>query len=227
VNILLAVDNSSHSHVAVDVVLNRMWPAGSVFKVFCAVERREPVFAVMNPKEAEGFQNKALAAAKQFTLDIARRIESKFPDCRAINEATSGDSKELILEQVTWPADLIVVGSHGRHGLPRIFLGSVSQTVLLYSPCSTLIARYQKSHEGVPEFDRNILVAVDDTTHSRNVLDWVLSMPWPEGAQFTLLTVLPAIVDKYSDGIDALYASKFSGERLELKQATQIFGPKR
>lgn len=223
-NILLAVDNSPHSKVAADVVLSRQFPSGSNFKVFCAVERREPVFAVMKSDEANALFNKALVAAKEFTEDVAGRIQSRFPDCKAFSEAIFGDSKESILAQAeSWPADLIVVGSHGRHGLPRFFLGSVSQTILLYGQCSTLIARYQKGHEGVPEFDKNILVAVDDTAHSKRAFEWVLNMPWPDEAKFTLLMALPPLVEKHSDGIDALYMRKFSGERLEVRQAAQKF----
>lgn len=221
-NILLAIDNSPHSKVAVDVVSSRIWPANSKFKVFCAVERREPVFAVMNQEEADKFHNRALEAAQRFTHETAALLVDRFPNCSVTNEAVFGDSKEMILAQAKqWPADLIVVGSHGRHGLPRFFLGSVSQTILLYAECSTLIARYQNAHQGVPEFDKNILVAMDNTAHSAKAFEWVFGLPWPEGSEFTLITVLPPIADRYSDGIDALYVRKFSGERLEVRQAAR------
>ncbi|MCC7527138.1 MAG: universal stress protein [Candidatus Melainabacteria bacterium] len=222
-NILLAIDNSSHSRVAVDVVLNRVWPAGSNFKVFCAVERNEPMFAIMKREEAEEFHIKALEAATKLTASVAEELKEKFKDCNAVGEAIFGDSKESILAHLRWPADLIVVGSRGHHGLPRLFLGSVSQTILLYAGCPTLIARYQHAHEGMPEFDKNILVAIDNTPHSRSVVEWVLDMPWPEGAHFKLVSALPPLADKYSDGIDALYARKFSGERLATRLAAEEF----
>ncbi|MBS1989740.1 MAG: universal stress protein [Cyanobacteria bacterium SZAS LIN-3] len=223
-NILIAIDNSPHSEVAVDAVSTRIWPQGSNIKVFCAVERREPVFAVMSKDEANQFHNRALEAARQFTEATAATLQEKFPECTVTSEAIFGDSKELILAQAgKWPANLIVVGSHGRHGLPRIFLGSVSQTILLHANCATLIARYQRAHENVPEFDKNILVTVDDSVHSRKALDWVMNMPWPKEAQFTLLTALPPLVDKFSDGIDSLHANKFSTMRIELEEAARAF----
>jgi len=224
VNILLAVDNSPHSQVAVDVLLNRVWPVGSTFRVFCVVERREPTFEAHKREELESLHGQALEAARQFTQGIANRLQKQFPDCKAVSETSFGDCRELILKEVQdWPADLVVVGSHGRRGLPRFFLGSVSQTVLLYGQCSTLIARYQHAHEGVPKFDKNILVALDDTAHSKNALDWVLNMPWPDDARFTLLLVLPPLVDKYYDGIDALYRSALSAGKVEFRQAMQKF----
>ncbi len=218
-NILLAIDNSPHSQVAVDVLMSRTWPDDTTFKVFCAVERREPVFAVMKREEAEAFLNKALHAAEEFTQEIASKLAEKFSKCKAISEAQFGDSKEMLLEKTEW-ADLIVVGSHGRHGLPRLFMGSVSQTLLLYGQCSTLIARYQQAHSGVPEFDNNILVAIDDTEHSKNALEWVLKLPWPDDARFTLLSVIAAPVDVQTAGVDALYTRADSSERKQMREST-------
>ncbi len=222
-NVLLAIDNSPHSRVAVDVLMNRTWPNGTVFKVFCSVERRDPIFAVMQAKEAKEIQTKALEAAQNFTAEIAKQIENTFPNCTAISEAKFGNSKEMILAHSSWPADLIVLGSRGRQGLPRIVLGSVSQTVLLYGQCSTLIARYQTAHEGVPLFDRNILVAVDDSEHSRNALDWVLNLPWHADTKFTLLSVLPPMVDSFANGFDALHTRGVSNFRAEQVNITKEF----
>jgi nucleotide-binding universal stress UspA family protein len=201
-NILLAVDNSPHSQVAVDVVLNRNWPNETTFRVFCAVERREPVFAVMQREEAEAFLNKALKAAEDFTKEIADQLALQFPNCTATNEAQFGDSKEIILEKSDW-ADLIVVGSHGRHGLPRFFLGSVSQTILLHGQCSTLIARNQKTQ--LSNFDNNILIAIDETPHSQRALEWVLKLPWSNDARFTLLSVITPPEVAQTAGSDAIY----------------------
>jgi nucleotide-binding universal stress UspA family protein len=38
-------------------------------------------------------------------------------------------------------ADLIVVGSHGRTGIGRLLLGSVSENVLRHAPCSVLVVK--------------------------------------------------------------------------------------
>jgi len=38
-------------------------------------------------------------------------------------------------------ADLVVVGSHGRRGLRRFFLGSVAEATVRHAPCSVLVAR--------------------------------------------------------------------------------------
>ncbi len=38
-------------------------------------------------------------------------------------------------------ADLIVMGTHGRHGVQRMFLGSVAEKVVRTAPCSVLTVR--------------------------------------------------------------------------------------
>jgi universal stress protein A len=47
-----------------------------------------------------------------------------------------------------WKADLIVVGSHGRKGLTRLLLGSVSDHVARHASCSVQIVRPRRRGKG-------------------------------------------------------------------------------
>ncbi len=47
-------------------------------------------------------------------------------------------------------ADAIVMGTHGRTGLRRLFLGSVAESVLRGSPCPVIIVRERGAHEPAP-----------------------------------------------------------------------------
>jgi nucleotide-binding universal stress UspA family protein len=59
-----------------------------------------------------------------------------------------GDARvELINAATEWPADLIVVGSHGRKGLDRFLLGSVSEFVIRHAPCSAQVVRLPAAAE--------------------------------------------------------------------------------
>jgi nucleotide-binding universal stress UspA family protein len=44
-------------------------------------------------------------------------------------------------EAETWPADLIVVGTHGRRGLSRLFLGSVAEGIARVATRPVLLVR--------------------------------------------------------------------------------------
>jgi nucleotide-binding universal stress UspA family protein len=56
----------------------------------------------------------------------------------------SGSPQEAIEEAAkAIGAELIVVGTHGRTGVPRFFLGSVAARVVSTAPCPVLTVRGQ------------------------------------------------------------------------------------
>ena len=59
-----------------------------------------------------------------------------------VEAAPVGNARVFILEVAKeWAADLIVVGSHGRRGLNRLIMGSVSESVAIYAHCSVEVVR--------------------------------------------------------------------------------------
>jgi nucleotide-binding universal stress UspA family protein len=48
---------------------------------------------------------------------------------------------EVVKAAKDWPADLIVIGSHGRGGIKRALLGSVAEGVMRQAPCPVLVVR--------------------------------------------------------------------------------------
>ncbi|GAA4356287.1 universal stress protein [Variovorax defluvii] len=54
----------------------------------------------------------------------------------------AGRVSELVVEQAkAWQADLIVIGTHGRHGVARALLGSDAEQVLRMAPVPVLLVR--------------------------------------------------------------------------------------
>jgi nucleotide-binding universal stress UspA family protein len=51
----------------------------------------------------------------------------------------------ILNESQTWPAEMIVVWSHGGTGFDRIVMGSVAVAVALHAKCSVDVIREQKS----------------------------------------------------------------------------------
>jgi len=47
----------------------------------------------------------------------------------------------VVTEAGAWPADLIVLGTHGRRGIGRVMLGSSAENVLRRSPIPVLLVR--------------------------------------------------------------------------------------
>jgi nucleotide-binding universal stress UspA family protein len=56
----------------------------------------------------------------------------------------SDNTGERIIDQAKeWPADIIVMGTHGRRGLARLVLGSNAEYVLRHAPVPVLLVRKQ------------------------------------------------------------------------------------
>jgi nucleotide-binding universal stress UspA family protein len=66
-------------------------------------------------------------------------------------DVRSGDpATEIIAAVERTKADLVVIGSRGRTGATRAFLGSVARKVLMHVGCSVLIARRGATRTGPP-----------------------------------------------------------------------------
>jgi nucleotide-binding universal stress UspA family protein len=81
--------------------------------------------------------------AESLVSKTAELLRSK--GLKASGAVEQGDAKSKILDAANdWRADLIVLGSHGRKGLDRFLLGSVSEAVARHAHCSVEIVRIPK-----------------------------------------------------------------------------------
>jgi nucleotide-binding universal stress UspA family protein len=88
------------------------------------------------------------------------------------------------------PADLIVMGTHGRTGLPHVLLGSVAEKVLRVAPCPVMTVR---AGDGLPvtgPLFRRIVCATDLTEASGATVDMAVSLAEESLARLTLVHVV-------------------------------------
>jgi len=146
--ILLAIDDSAGSSAAVESVAARPWPAGAEIRVLSAVELG--MSALQGAFEIPSFDAKHLESQRAAAM---KRTEEAIDSARKTLEAaglTTSESisvldqapKEIILQEAAaWPADWIVLGSHGSSGLSRFLIGSTSETVATHAACSVEVVR--------------------------------------------------------------------------------------
>jgi nucleotide-binding universal stress UspA family protein len=68
-----------------------------------------------------------------------REAAARHPQLKATPLVSVGAPADEILDEARGSAaDLILIATHGRTGLPRLFLGSVAEQVIRYAPCSVL-----------------------------------------------------------------------------------------
>lgn len=107
-----------------------------------------------------------------------------------------GDPSRAIREAaVELPADLLVMGTHGRSGFEHLFLGSVTEKVLGRAPCPVLtVGGVPSSQIEGPSFGR-IVCALDLTEASARTIEVALSLAEEGQARLTLVHVLEGLPD--------------------------------
>ena len=122
---------------------------------------------------------------------IAAAVPRDVPVEFSIQEA--GYVHEEILAQLgATHADLLVIGTHGRSGFQRLFLGSVTEKVIRKATCPTLVVppRAPDVPAGSPIQLRRILCAVDFSESSLDALAYAINMAEEADAQLTVLHVV-------------------------------------
>jgi nucleotide-binding universal stress UspA family protein len=149
--ILLATDGSDCSVAAAHSLAKRPWPAETVIKVLSV----EELIVLQNQmvtssslssiypaslleelmQDARDRASSAVEAAKEILLRAGMKVVSD-------PAAPIGEPRGVILDAAkSWQADMIVLGSHGRRGLDRLLMGSVSEAVAIHADCSVEVIR--------------------------------------------------------------------------------------
>lgn len=134
---LLAIDGSTYSSAAAERAIELAKEHNANLKIISVADI---------PYEAYGddpeFLNKMLGVAKNVVGSGKARAEEFEINTEAI--VRDGPAHEEIVEAAKEvKANLIIMGSHGRTGLERILMGSVTERVIGHSPCPVLVV---KSH---------------------------------------------------------------------------------
>jgi nucleotide-binding universal stress UspA family protein len=146
--VLFATDGSECSRLAASSIAERPWPTGTQIRILSAVE------VILSPKRAllelpflasviESARVEGIERSRE-ALVAAKEILSSSP-LNVTQHETEVDPRRAILDEAKdWCADLIILGTHGRHGFDRFQLGSVSETVAIHADCSVEVIRRSK-----------------------------------------------------------------------------------
>ncbi|HKZ78830.1 MAG TPA: universal stress protein [Pyrinomonadaceae bacterium] len=154
--ILLAVDGSIYSDVAIEEIASRPWPPHSEVKIITAAET--PVMVGMEPWAASPAYfdqlEKSVRENANAVIDRALSRLSTVADksLKISSEIIPGPPRQVILEEAEkWGADLIVMGSRGLGAWNRLLLGSVSSAVIHHAHCSVEIVRAPRPKKSAKE----------------------------------------------------------------------------
>lgn len=150
--VLVAVEDKLFGEAIADFVANHEWPQGSELRILHVVESLHIAPLSGYPSElSRSLNEERMRAGKSLVLQIGTKIRSKLPTISMKEEIVEGHPKDVIMNTAKeWPADLIVLGSHGKSGIGQFFLGSVSMSVLSAAPCSVMVVKLPAREKEAP-----------------------------------------------------------------------------
>ncbi|HTG43640.1 MAG TPA: universal stress protein, partial [Verrucomicrobiae bacterium] len=147
--ILLAYDGSEGADLALNDMAHAGFPAMAEGKVLCVADVWLPAeprpgeesfpederFAAVHKRAAD-----ALRDATEIAEGAAELLRKHFPNWK-VSPAASADSPAwgILAEAKSWKSEWIVIGSHGRTPLEKLFVGSVSYKVAAEAACSVRV----------------------------------------------------------------------------------------
>ena len=143
--IMLAVDGSDTSNAAVnevikftkgqDVLLRIIYVVDETLIYYGGAAFDYLSYTVVCREEGQ----KILDAAKKTVKSQSTiKVETSLIELKPLQ----GRIAEVIVEEAKeWSADLLVIGTHGRRGLSRLFLGSVAENIIRIAPMPVLLVR--------------------------------------------------------------------------------------
>jgi nucleotide-binding universal stress UspA family protein len=185
-HVLCPVDFSEISQHALDhaAAIARWYEARlTLLYVFANLPTMDLPTLVLEDADRERLQSDLRRMAAAVPRDVP--VEFRIQEAGFVHE-------EILAQLGETHADLLVLGTHGRSGFQRLFLGSVTEKVIRKTTCHTLVVppRAPDVPAGSPIQFRRILCAVDFSESSLDALAHAINMAEEADAQLTLLHVV-------------------------------------
>ena len=154
-----------------------------------------PAPVLRDVRRLRAFADQAVEQVRRTVMEQAAKLRDHFPTWTIDAEARADTPHwALVTKAAEWRADLIVVGSHGRSALGRMFLGSVSQQVLRHAPCSVRVGRCNAPGQPPRQQSVRLVLGIDGSVDSAAAASAVASRSWPAGTEVRVVGVLDSRV---------------------------------
>lgn len=100
------------------------------------IEQAGPALAEQLVTELRGAGESIIQEAKTAVRSAGVEVDS-----RLIETMSERAGAIIVTEAKTWPAELIVCGTHGRRGLKRLLMGGDAEYIVRHSPVPVVLVR--------------------------------------------------------------------------------------
>ncbi len=140
-----------------------------------------------------------------FDAELRKVEEAYLEKCRAAASADTGLAiQAAVLDGPVGPslaeyvaggaADLVVMATHGRGGLSRLWLGGVADYMMRHTEVPMLLCRPREGAAAPTVLPRSILIPLDRSELSRSILEPATALGHLGGAEYTVFTVVEPLM---------------------------------
>ena len=154
--LLVATDGSIFSESAIREAINLARTCSSKL-IAISVVKTSPEFEDLVPQVSE----KAEKEMREHLESVKSRASKEGVDCEIVIHRGEEPFQNIVNDAAKNQVDMIIIGTHGRTGLKRLLMGSVTARVIGHAPCNVLVVPLHAKVEC-----RHILVATDGSRYS-------------------------------------------------------------
>lgn len=154
--VVIATDGSESAERAVRMALDIADRFGATVHALSVVDAGD---VAASPDElTEELEDALDDAGEEAVATVESRAATHSPDCDVVTAVRSGDpAKEIIAYAKETDADVVAMGTRGRHGDHAFLLGSVAEALVRHCPTPVLTVRQL----GEEELDEELGVGMD------------------------------------------------------------------
>ncbi len=144
-NILVSVDDSNTSKLAINEAKKFAKSSSNIFLRFLHIGNEFFIDwdgkAIYPQDTRQEFAHSQLALLQNIEIEMHNDHINNFETRLVEASKDTRIAEQIVNEAKSWPADLIILGTHGRQGFHHFMLGSVAEGVIRIAPMPVLLIR--------------------------------------------------------------------------------------
>jgi nucleotide-binding universal stress UspA family protein len=169
--ILVPVDGSSFAEAAVPAAISLAGRSGGEVHLLRVLESPPPdVMPQFDPPDRE--------SARAYLQALAQSTDAEPPTRVSFSVREGAPVDQIANAAREWRADLVVMSTHGRGGVSRLWLGSVADRFLRGAALPVLLIRppERQADAGWPFRVERVVTPLDGSTRAESALPWASSL---------------------------------------------------
>lgn len=143
--ILVPLDASATAQRALHEAIALARSNGAALRLLHVVDEGPALLNLETPSQLEEYERALREAGERVLSQAQSTVKAAGLDAETVLKqiitVQQHPADEIVAEATRWPADLIVIGTHGRRGWRRVLLGSVAEGVARLAEQPVLLVR--------------------------------------------------------------------------------------